>query len=312
MQIDILEKPKKNNGPRYGRSYRHFNQNEFNSELQKVQWLTNMKNKNTNSCTEFFFQTIDHLLDEMAPVRKLTRKEVNLLERPWITNGILKSMKDRDEKYKEFVKEPDATRKKEIHAFYKRKRNITLALIRKSKADYYANFFEENKSDTKKTWEGIRRVINISKKSRIIPTQLRYKDKVHNEREAMAESFNDFYVNIGNTVEKKIPQGKSHFTDYLTKRNTEMLLLKPVDEDEVTGIVSSLKKSKACGPASIPTSILKNNIDILVAPLTHIINSSFIEGSFPDILKMANVCPIYKKMRRISVRITGPFPYCLT
>ena len=41
-------------------------------------------------------------------------------------------------------------KEKEIYEFYKYKGNITLALIRKSKADYYAIFFEENKSDTKK------------------------------------------------------------------------------------------------------------------------------------------------------------------
>ena len=74
-----------------------------------------------------------------------------------------------------------------------------------------------------------------------------------------------------------------------------MLLLSPVDEDEVSCIVSSFKKSKACGPASIPTSILKNYIDVLVAPITYIINLSFLEGTFPNILKLANVCPIYKK-----------------
>ena len=105
----------------------------------------------------------------MAPVRRLSKKYINLLERPWITNGILKSMYDRDKKYKEFVKENDVTKKKEIYDFYEAKRNMTLALIRKSKADYYAKFFEENKSDIKKTWEGIRKVINIINKPRTIP-----------------------------------------------------------------------------------------------------------------------------------------------
>ena len=48
-------------------------------------------------------------------------------------------------------------------------------------------FFEEKKSDTKKTWEGIRKVINITNKPRTIPPQLRYKSKTHYGNESMAE-----------------------------------------------------------------------------------------------------------------------------
>ena len=142
-QLDIFDKPKKKKkGIRNGRSYRHFNQNEFHSELKKVAWFSHLKNKNTNNCTEASFQTIDHLLDEMAPVRRISRKDIYLLERPWIINGILKSMYDRDKKYKEFVKENDVTKKKEIYDLYKAKRDITLAPIRKSKADYYAKILK--------------------------------------------------------------------------------------------------------------------------------------------------------------------------
>ena len=53
--------------------------------------------------------------------------------------------------------------------------------------------------------------------------------------------------------------------------------------------------SKACGPNSIPTQILKTNLEFLVSPLKHIINLSFTEGCFPQLLKLAEVCPIFKK-----------------
>ena len=65
------------------------------------------------------------------------------------------------------------------------------------------NFFEENKSNVKKTWEGIRNIINISKKDCIIPTHLLYKKQIINGKEEVAESFNEFFVNIGNAVEEK-------------------------------------------------------------------------------------------------------------
>ena len=58
----------------------------------------------TNSSTKNFFNNVNKLLDEMAPVKKLTRKEKGLFERPWITSGILTSMRTRDLLYSEFIK----------------------------------------------------------------------------------------------------------------------------------------------------------------------------------------------------------------
>ena len=61
--------------------------------------------------------------------------------------------------------------------------------------------FSKKTSQILKTLEGIRKVINISNKPRTIPPQLRYKNRTHHGNEAMAESFNDFFVNIGDTIE---------------------------------------------------------------------------------------------------------------
>ena len=53
--------------------------------------------------------------------------------------------------------------------------------------------------------------------------------------------------------------------------------------------------AKSCGPYSVPTSLLNDNIDFFSDILNTIINLSFSEGCFPNLLKYANVCPIYKK-----------------
>ena len=59
-----------------------------------------------------------------------------------------------------------------------------------------------------------------------------------------------------------------------------------------------MKVSKATGPNSIPTNLLKQFTDELISPLVAIINKSLKEGIFPNILKFASVCPIYKKSDR--------------
>ena len=56
-----------------------------------------------------------------------------------------------------------------------------------------------------------------------------------------------------------------------------------------------MKTSKASGPNSIPTNILKLFKKEFSKPLSDMINMSFNQGVFPNILKIANVIPIHKK-----------------
>ena len=56
-----------------------------------------------------------------------------------------------------------------------------------------------------------------------------------------------------------------------------------------------MNTSKSVGPYSIPTNILKLSHSVLSKPLVKLINFSFSEGTFPDLLKFANVIPVFKK-----------------
>ena len=73
-------------------------------------------------------------------------------------------MRTRDKLYKELALEKYPNIKNEISANYKRYRNEVVNLIRISKRDYYKNYFEEHRSNMKKTWDGIRSIINVTKK----------------------------------------------------------------------------------------------------------------------------------------------------
>ena len=74
-----------------------------------------------------------------------------------------------------------------------------------------------------------------------------------------------------------------------------MFVLKPVTHNELRKLVSQLNNRKALGPTSIPVTILKDNIDNLVRPLTLTLNQLFEQGIFPEILKIVQVLPIHKK-----------------
>ena len=58
-------------------------------------------------------------------------------------------------------------------------------------------------------------------------------------------------------------------------------------------IIKSLT-NKANGSSSIPLNLLQDVADIIVFPLCHIINKSFLKGIFPDTLKVVMVVPLHK------------------
>ena len=222
-------------------------------------------------------------------MKKLTRKEIGLSNRPWITNGILTSMKKRDSLYREFTLENDQAKRNEIFMSYKQYRNNIVNLIRVSKKDHFAKYFEENRSNIKKTWEGIRDIINISKKTSTIINKINDCGNISKDGAGIANAMNNFFVNIGASVEAKIPDVDKSFSSYLGERKNFSFRVNNVTEDDVVMIIKNLSKGKASGPFSIPISILKNFSTNLSGPLTCIINKSLGSGIFPSLLKYASL-----------------------
>ena len=106
------------------RNWRIFNKREFDDELGNIRWENIIKpESNTEVSCSLFLTKTTKLLDEMAPFRKLTRKEIELQQKPWITQGILKSMNKRDSIYKEFAIETDDAKKLQLGKLYTEYRN---------------------------------------------------------------------------------------------------------------------------------------------------------------------------------------------
>ena len=95
----------------------------------------------------------------MANNRK-SQKEFKQQCKPWITIGSRKSIRRRDKILQQFINTKDELKKEEFHNIYKFIRNI-VSLIRLSKKDHYGMFFNNNFNDIRKTWEGIKSIINI-------------------------------------------------------------------------------------------------------------------------------------------------------
>ena len=101
-----------------------------------------------------YLSKIDSLLDTHAPFKKLNKKERKFLTKTWITQGLQNSIKKKNNIYSKFVKGKNKITKELYHNNYKSYINFLSTLLRRTKKEYFTNFFNENIKDIKKTWKG--------------------------------------------------------------------------------------------------------------------------------------------------------------
>ena len=106
---------------------------------------------------------------------------------------------------------------------YKKFRNKVVSEIRKSRNDYYNNYFITHKNNMKKLWSGIRSIINVSSKSGYCISQLIQDGKEIDDPKTMANIFNKFFVNVSQKVTSGIPRTRKCPLDYLKQRNDKSL-----------------------------------------------------------------------------------------
>ena len=70
--------------------------------------------------------------------------------------GLLMSIKAKNRLYQKFSRSKDEAIKTDLHNKFKNYRDYLNKITRLSKANHHRNFFEENKKNIMKTWNGNR------------------------------------------------------------------------------------------------------------------------------------------------------------
>ena len=182
--------------------------------------------------------------------------------------------------------DPMNHRKKAVYNIF---RNRVNREIKKAKKKYYQNYFETNLNNMKKTWKGIKEIININNNTGPQISQLLYEDRQINSNEGMANAFNDFFTNVGPKLDEKIPKKPRDPKVYLKSKITSSFIISPTSPHEICEIIGNLDDSKSSGPCSIPTKFLKLVRNEISVPFSDICNSSFTEGTFPDKAKIVKL-----------------------
>ena len=82
-----------------------------------------------------------------------------------------------------------------------------------------------------------------------------------------------------------------------------------VTPEEIIKTIYSFRNNKAPGMDNISSKILQKISNSITFPLTFIFNLSFTTGIVPDLLKIAKVIPVHKRVKKICLGTIGPFHY---
>ena len=279
--------------PIYRRDYSDFNDSLFRDDIKIQNWNA-LNTTDTNVKFNDFLWRLEGCIDRHAPLKKVKRKQFDKTKKPWINNYILKIIRHRDRLHHKKKINPHS---ENIKSAYNLFRNRVTREIRKAKKQYYKDYFEENLNNMKKTWSGIKDIVNLKKSSTPQVSQLNANGKHITTNQEIATTFNNFFINVGPVLDKEIPVSvtPNEYKKYLSPRIPTCFITSPTTPNEIIEIINNLDDTKSIGPCTVPTNLLKIAKDEITIPFSEICNLSFKNGIFPDKNKIAKVIPVHKK-----------------
>ena len=276
---------RKNRNDIYKRDTRASHLMNMRAELRVTSWNDIMSDNNVHSAYTHFHNKLIDIFDRHCPIRRVKTK-MNLDKSPWITPGVLKSIKKKNVLFCAYKRNPNDHNLNK----YRNYKNILTTVVRQAKSSYYSDYFTANKNNSKKMWSGINSVLNRKgTKNRDLS------DNCSNNCQDYVNRFNDYFTTIGEKLASKIDDTNKSPNSYLTSVNIpNTFILRPTDCDEVTSIVLVLDDYKSPGYDELTNEVIKYVHDYIIDPLTYIINLSFNMGEVPDNIKIAKVIPIHK------------------
>ena len=272
---------------------------QIKQELNSIDLCACLNNDpNADPCKNFdTFNSVLLRIKEKYLSRRIVKfRKYKHRANPWISKGIIKSIKFRDKLYKKLKQTDQSTSMYEtLKTNLKSYNSILKRSIYLAKRQYYSGRFIACKNDMKQTWGALKDILNLTKDKKIFPACIRVDDTEYSDRIIICEEFNNFFTQIGPCLQQSIREIPSvRFTDYLKPNNTREFHFQPINKKIITDVIDNIKPKRSSGLDRISMNLVKAIKDEITDALVILINQTLVTGIFPASLKIAKVVPIYK------------------
>ena len=211
----------------------NFDESKFTTDLNDPNMMRNINSaKDTNTAYNILHKKFVNTLNQHAPIKIRSKRETKIKHKPWLTNGILISIKKKRLLFKKLKKlKVNNINDNNLFQQYKQYRNLINTLKRQSEIDY-KQYFQANLSNSKKIWKGINGILHrykcISK-----TILLNINGKIITDQKIISNSFNQYFVNVADNLANKMPNKNTKFQDYLKNPNKTELFLKETTPHDI-------------------------------------------------------------------------------
>uniref|UniRef100_A0A8C6TJ76 Reverse transcriptase domain-containing protein n=1 Tax=Neogobius melanostomus TaxID=47308 RepID=A0A8C6TJ76_9GOBI len=175
--------------------------------------------------------------------------------------------------------------------------------MRKAKANFYVSVIESANGNGKKVWETINKITGrgTNKDSEVV---LQIESQLVKDPATVAMEFNNFFKDSVSEISQLFILHEN--VTYPVNESSPIFTMAEINETEVASIIKGLKNSKAKDVYGIDANFIKAHKDILVCPITRMINMSIRHSIVPTAWKVATITPIFKSGNKNNVNNYRP------
>ena len=244
------------------RDLKKFNRDNFLNDISNLSLKTNaliLGNKDycSNKAITQFLEGFSKIVNQHAPFRPQTRKEIKLNAKPWLNNGILKSIQTKNVLFKKCYKKNDPV----LIENYKKYSNKLTSIKRIAKQNYYTHMIQLDKNDLSKQWRLINQILEKNNKHQASTTKLiNEKNESLTSNVGICNNLNSYFINIGPKMASKIPETETPNT---ISSSPSSFFCEPCTEGEVFREMMHLNGKNQLESKIFPSNLLKCQLNIL-------------------------------------------------
>ena len=257
-------------------------------------------------------ELIMQIVNEHAPIKIKTIKGKRV---PYMNGELRRSINVRNMMKRKYEKNNTSINWKN----YTKQRNLVTKLRKQSLNRYLANKCNDHsKQNGNEFWETVKPFISHKGNSKTDNIILMKDDKVFTKPNEVVTIFNTYFTNIakdigrddsvkdGDNIASCLNKHQNHKSVVNIKALMELkkyneFSFQKVESETIRKSLDTLKTKKATGFDMLPSKILKLGCNILCLPICYLVNMSFKLCNFPNVLKCAEISPIYKKGNNMDV-----------
>ena len=285
---------RKDLNPQLKRYLNKIDDNKLRNDINSLDWLGNVCNDNLdlNSCSRNLITNIQDLCNTHAPKISGSKRKMKYFDKPWIDSELLSLIKIKNNLYQDKVKSPTENNEDKFRSARTRVNNQ----LRKKKKEYLTKYFNEHRTNAKRTWEGLYMALDISRNKKTVFTNIKdvKSDTIYSDPTEVSNKFAEYFKSVPEKVREKITTDKPDFTKYMNKPVSHSIFLEETSPIEVFNLIQKLKNSCSTGNMDVPNQFLKMISFPLSYMLSYLINRSLNSGEMPRAFKIGKQTPVFK------------------